>query len=133
MTKAQLWSGRIISGLVIIFLVFDAVVKIVFLRDMPEASQQLGWSTEMATPLGVLLAVCTLLYAFPRTAFLGAILLTGYLGGAVATHMRIASPVFSHVLFGVYLGMAIWGGLYLRSPVLRDLMPWHRGGNRQAA
>ena len=77
----------------------------------------------MARGLGTLLLVCTLFYLFPRTAVLGAILLTGYLGGAVATHVRVGSPLFSHVLFGVYLGVMMWGGLYLREPRLRALVP----------
>lgn len=119
-----LWSGRILSGLVALALFLDAGVKLVFLRDMPEASSQLGWPAQMATPLGVLLILCTTLYVIPRTSILGAILLTGYLGGAVATHVRIGSPLFSHILFGVYLGIAVWGGLYLRNLGVRRLIPW---------
>jgi len=76
-----------------------------------------------ARGLGVLLLACTLLYAVPRTAVLGAILLTGYLGGAVATHLRVGDPLFSHVLFGVYMGVALWLGLYLRDARLRALVP----------
>ena len=120
--KAKLWTGRGLSGLAIAFLAFDAFVKMVFLRDMPEASEQLGWPAHAATPLGVVLLTCTLLYAVPRTSILGAILLTGYLGGAVATHARIESPLFTHVLFGVYLGLIVWGGLYLRDEQLRSLI-----------
>ena len=121
-----LWGGRILSGLVVLFLSMDAVIKFLFLPKMPEASQQLGWSADMAIPLGVILLTCTVLYAIPRTSILGAILLTGYLGGAVATHTRIDSPLFSHILFGVYLGVAVWGGLFMRNPTIRVLIPWQR-------
>ena len=84
---------------------------------------ELGWPGEMGLPLGVILAVCTVLYVVPQTAVLGAVLLTAYLGGAVATHVRIGSPLFSHVLFGVYIGVMMWGGLWLREPRLRALFP----------
>ena len=79
-----------------------------------------------ARGLGILGLVCTALYAYPRTSVLGAILLTGYLGGAVATHLRVGSPVFSHMLFGIYLGIMLWGGLYLRDDRLRALIPYRR-------
>jgi hypothetical protein len=93
-----------------------------------ETSAQLGWPSDSATIylLGALLLGSTLLYAVPRTALLGAILLTGYLGGAVATHVRIGSPLFSHILFGVYIGILVWGGLWLRDPRVRALMPLRR-------
>jgi hypothetical protein len=90
-----------------------------------EASAQLGWPADRGTVtlLATLLLGSTLLYAIPRTSVLGAILLTGYLGGAVATHVRVGSPLFSHVLFGVYLGVIVWAGLWLRDPRLRALIP----------
>lgn len=122
--SASLWGGRVLSGFVVLFLAFDAVIKIVALQEVADASAQLGWPADMAVPLGVLLLVCTLLYAIPRTAIIGAVLLTGYLGGAVATHVRIDSPLFTHVLFGVYVGVIMWGGLYLRDARLRMLVPW---------
>ena len=84
----------------------------------------LGWPVSLAIPLGILLLSCLALYAIPRTAVLGAILLTGYLGGAVATHVRVADPLFSHVLFPVYVGAMLWGGLYLRDARLRALIPF---------
>jgi hypothetical protein len=117
--------GRIMSGLVIVFLVFDAAIKLVPIAPVSETLTVLGWpaSDVMARGLGVLTLVCTLLYATPRTAVLGAILLTGYLGGAMATHLRVGSPVFTHLLFGLYLGLLLWGGLYLRDPRLRTLIP----------
>ena len=124
-SPVAIWTGRALSGLVTLFLLFDAGIKLVPITPVTETMAQLGWpeTAEMARGLGVLLLVCTLLYATPRTAVLGAILLTGYLGGAIATHLRVGSPVFSHLLFGVYLGLMLWGGLYLREPRLRRLIP----------
>jgi len=88
-----------------------------------ETTARLGWPVGSVVPLGIVLLLATGLYVFPRTSMLGAILLTGYLGGAVATHLRLQSPLFSHTLFGVYLGIAAWAGLYLRDPRLRALLP----------
>lgn len=118
-------GGWAMSGLVILFLVMDAAMKLLQLPVVAETSAQLGWPSDSATILwlGLLLLGATLLYAIPRTALLGAILLTGYLGGAVATHARIGSPLFSHTLFGVYIGLLAWGGVWLREPRLRDLLP----------
>jgi hypothetical protein len=112
------------SGLVIAFMLMDATMKLMVLPIVVESGAQLGFvGADMARDLGVILLVSTVLYAVPRTAVLGAILLTGYLGGAVATHVRVGSPLFSHVLFGVYLGVMLWGGLYLRDERLRRLVP----------
>ena len=120
------WAGYAISGLVIVFLLLDGAMKLIPLSIVVETSEQLGIPAHLARPLGVLTLACTLLYAIPRTSVLGAILLTAYLGGAVATHVRIGSPLFSHVLFGVYLGLMVWGGLYLRDERLRAFMPFVR-------
>jgi hypothetical protein len=117
------WAGYALSTLVI-FLLMDATMKVLRLPVVLEATAQIGWPPATVVPLGIVLLICTALYAFPRTAVLGAILLTAYLGGAVATHARIGSPVFSHMLFGVYLGVMLWGGLYLREDRLRSLMPY---------
>ena len=121
-------AGWALSGLAILFLTMDAVMKLMVLPMVTEASAALGWPTDVATTrlLGFALLVSTLIYAFPRTALLGAVLLTGYLGGAVATHARIGSPLFSHTLFGVYIGLVVWGGLWLRDPRLRALLPIRR-------
>ena len=118
-------TGYALSGLVILFLIFDGAIKLVPIAPVTDTMAQLGWpaTAEMARTLGVLTLVCTALYAWPPTAVLGAILLTGYLGGAIATHLRVGSPLFSHLLFGVYLGLMVWGGLWLREPRLRALMP----------
>ncbi|MBA4222301.1 DoxX family protein [Bosea sp. (in: a-proteobacteria)] len=124
-TTGQLWTGRIMSGLVIAFLIFDGGIKLAPLAIVTETMQQLGYSgsQELARGLGVMTLVIALLYALPRTSLLGAILLTGLLGGAMATHLRVGSPLFSHLLFGLYLGLLAWGGLYLRDPRLRRLFP----------
>jgi hypothetical protein len=118
------WIGWGMSGLVIAFLLMDATMKLLALPIVLETSGPLGFAgADMVRGLGALLLVCTVLYAVPRTALLGAILLTGFLGGTIATHVRVGSPLFSHVLFGAYLGVLMWGGLYLRELRLRALLP----------
>lgn len=125
-SSPALWTGRVLSGALIAFLVFDAVIKLVPLQVVIDTTAALGFPPEMARTLGVLTLVCTALYGWPRTAILGAILLTGYLGGAIAIHLRIGNPLISHTLFGVYLGLMAWGGLYLRDERLRALIPFRR-------
>jgi hypothetical protein len=120
------WAGRGLSGLVILFMLMDAAMKLARLPVVLETTTRLGWSTSTVTALGLVLLACTALYAFPQTSVLGAILLTGYLGGAVATHLRIGSPLFSHTLFGVYVGVALWGALYLRNDRIRGFVPYSR-------
>jgi hypothetical protein len=111
-SKKMLWAGRVISALVALFLVFDSVIKFIKPAPVLEAFAHLGLPVSLAVSLGILLLICTALYAIPRTSILGAILLTGYLGGAVATHLRAGDPLFSHVLFPTYLGVLLWLGLY---------------------
>ena len=125
-SNTAIWAGRIISAVVILFLLADGGMKLIPLDIVVEATGQLGYPVSIARTLGILTLVCTILYAIPQTSVLGAILLTGYLGGAIASHLRIDSPLFSHVLFGVYLGLMIWGGLYLRDGRLRALIPLRR-------
>jgi hypothetical protein len=117
--------GWVLSGLLILFLIMDLTMKFAMLRPVVDTSLQLGWPADAGTvrTLATMLLIATALYAWPRTAVLGAILLTGYLGGAVATHVRIGSPLFTHVLFGVYLGLFAWGGLWFRDPRVRALIP----------
>jgi uncharacterized membrane protein YphA (DoxX/SURF4 family) len=124
-TRAQRVAGAILSGLVIAFLLFDGVIKLVPLPAVTETMAGLGYSADpaLARLLGVITLGCAILYAIPRTSVLGAILLTGLLGGAIATHLRVGSPIFSHLLFGVYLGMIAWGGLYLRYEAVRKMIP----------
>ena len=123
-SNMALWTGRVLSGIVILFLLFDGAIKLVPLAVVTDTMQQLGYSpsVETARILGVLTLFCTALYAYPKTSVLGATLLTGYLGGAMATHFRVGSPLFSHLLFGLYLGLMAWGGLYLRDERLRALI-----------
>jgi hypothetical protein len=118
------WIGRILGGLAVAFLILDAAMKLVPLQPVIDAMHELGFAgtSGLARGLGVLLLACTILYAIPRTALLGAILLTGYLGGAVATHLRVGDPVFSHTVFPVYVGVLIWAGLVLRRPLLLPLL-----------
>lgn len=127
-SKGARWTGYAMSGLIILFLLFDGGIKLVPLEIVTETSAQIGLPTDagFARTLGILTLIGVVLYAIPRTSVLGAILLTGYMGGAIATHLRIGSPLFSHTLFGVYLGLLIWGGLYLREPRLRALIPFRR-------
>jgi hypothetical protein len=127
-SRGMLWTGRVMSALVVLFLVFDGSIKLIPLSVVTDSMFQLGYSSsvELARGLGILTLVCAALYAFPGTSVLGAILLTGLFGGAMATHLRVDSPLFSHVLFGFYLGLLTWGGLYLRDPALRRLIPLRR-------
>lgn len=125
-STTALWTGRVLSGLVVLFLLFDAVIKLIPVDIVIETSRQLGIPTNLAATLGVLTLLGTLFYAYPRTSVLGAILLTGYLGGAIYVHVRAGSPLFSHTLFGVYLGILLWAGLYLRDERLRLIFPWRR-------
>ena len=122
-SKRGVWTGRILSGVVVLFLIPDGVIKFIKPAPVVDAFAHLGWPLNQAFTLGVLLLACTVLYVIPRTSVLGAILLTGYLGGAVATHLRVGDPLFSHVLFPTYLGTMLWLGLYLRDDRLRALVP----------
>ena len=126
MNGPAIWVGRVLSALVIAFLLFDAAIKLLALPVVTQTMADLGYpgTVALARGLGVLTLVCALLYAWPRTAVLGAILLTGLLGGAMASHLRIGNPLFTHFLFGAYVGVLAWGGLYLREPRLRALVPW---------
>lgn len=120
------WTGRVLSALVVLFLLFDGLIKVVELPVVGETLVQLGYPPSLGFGLGVLTLAIALLYAWPRTALLGAVLLTGLLGGAIATHLRVGSPLFSHLLFGVYIGLMAWGGLILRDDRLRELLPLRR-------
>lgn len=123
-SRKMIWAGRIMSGLPAALLLLDAVMKFVKPIEVVRGSVELGYSENVIMPLGVVLLISTLLYIFPRTAVLGAILLTGYLGGAVATHVRVSNPMFTHTLFPIYFGILLWGGLVLRDRRLRALLPW---------
>ena len=126
LSKGTLWTGRIMSALPALFLFVDGVGKLLKPAPVVEGTVQLGYPESIVLGLGIVLLGCTTLYVMPRTAILGAILLTGYLGGAVATHVRVGSPLFSHILFPVYVAVLLWGGLYLREERLRALIPLRR-------
>jgi len=125
-SKWSQWIGWGMSGLMIAFMLFDSVSKLVLEHHVVEATTQIGYPLDVIRPLGVICLACTLLYAIPRTSILGAILLTGYLGGAIASKVRIEDPMFSSVLFGAYFGILVWGGLYLRDERLRSLIPFRQ-------
>jgi DoxX-like family len=122
-SKGRLWAGRIMSALPVLFLLMDGVMKLAKPDFVVKATVQLGYPENVIFGLGIVVLVCVILYVVPRTAVFGAILLTGYLGGAVATHVRVGDPLFSHTLFPVYFAMLLWGGLYLREERLRALIP----------
>jgi len=124
-SKAMLWIGWILGGVVALFLLLDGGMKLVKPEPVVEATTKLGYSEAAIVPIGIVLVACTLLYLIPRTAVLGAALLTGYLGGAVATHVRVGHGAFE-ILFPVVFGIFFWGGLWLRDARLRALMPWRQ-------
>jgi hypothetical protein len=121
-SKGRLWAGRIISGLPALFLLLDAVGKLVKPAPVVEATIQLGYPESVIVGLGIVLLTCTVLYLIPQTSVLGAILLTGYLGGAVATHVRVGAGLFP-LFFPIIMGLLLWGGLYLRDDRMRELVP----------
>jgi len=125
-SQAGLWTGRIMTGVVALFLVLDSGIKLLQMPAVREAMAPLGYPAELGLVIGVIEAICLILYVVPQTAVLGAILLTGLLGGSVAAHLRVGDPLLTHVLFGVYVGILAWGGLYLRDEKLRALIPLRR-------
>ena len=121
-SKGRLWTGRIISALVVLFLLFDSITKVLKVRAVIEASAQLGFPVSAIVTIGVILLVCTVLYVIPQTAVLGTILLTGFLGGAVAANIRIGNPIFN-TLFPIIFAALAWTGIFLREPRLSTLVP----------
>ncbi len=124
--RSMIWIGWIMSGIVVVFLLFDGVTKLMMITPVVNATVGIGYPVDVIRPLGIICLACAILYGMPRTAVLGAILLTGFLGGAVASKVRLEDPLFSQVLFGVYVGVLAWGGLYLRDGRLRALFPLRR-------
>jgi DoxX-like protein len=120
-----IWAGRISSALAVLFLLLDSVIKVLNLAPAVEATTQLGYPVSLVIGIGILELTCLAFYAIPRTSVLGAILLTGYLGGAIATQLRAGSALFS-VVFPIIVGVLIWGGLFLREDRLRALIPLRR-------
>lgn len=121
---ASVWTGRVLSGLFIVFMLGASVApKLLGLDVATQTLAELGWPTRYVLMIGLFELIFTLLYAIPRTSVLGAVLMTALLGGALATRIRVGSPLFSHTLFSIYLALFMWGGLWLRSPALRALFP----------
>ena len=121
-SKVRLWAGRIISALVVLFLLFDSITKVLKVAPVMEASAQLGYPVSTIVGIGITLLVCTAVYVIPQTSVLGAILLTGYLGGAIASNVRIGNPTFN-TIFPIIFGVLIWAGIFLRDARLGALIP----------
>jgi hypothetical protein len=121
--RAMVWIGRVLSGLLVAFMLFDSIIKLIKIEPVTQSFAQLGYPDSVARPIGAMELVITALYVISRTSVLGAVLLTAIYGGAIASHVRLGDPLFSHVLFGVYLGLFAWGGLYLRDARLRTVFP----------
>lgn len=122
----RLWAARILTAIPVLFLTFDTVIKLVLAGPVAEAMPTLGFPASLARPIGIIELVCLVVYLIPRTSVLGAILWTGYLGGAIATHLRLGNPLLSHTLFPIYIALMLWGALYLRDDRLRALLPLRR-------
>ena len=120
--SAARWGGRTMSGIAVLFLAFDAGLKLVASPEAVKGTVALGWAEHHLLPLALIQIACLVLYLIPRTAPIGAILWTGYLGGAIASNLRIDSPLFSHTLFPIYVAALLWGGLYLRDARVRALL-----------
>ena len=127
--RPMIWTGRVLSALFVLFMAFDVAIKFSGMKIVDETMAQLGWPAGLGAPIGALELILVVLYLVPRTSVLGAVLMTGLLGGAIATHVRVESALFSHVLFGVYLGLFMWGGLWLRDERLRALFPLRRAAS----
>jgi len=125
-TRTRRSIAYVLTTLAALFLTFDTIIKLLRLGPAVEGTVALGYPEHMVPVIGAIELVCLALYLVPQTAVLGAILMTGYLGGAVASHVRIGSPLASHTLFPIYVAAMLWGGLYLREPRLRALLPWRR-------
>jgi len=123
-SSGTMWTGRVLSGVAVMFLIFDSAGKLLEVQPVVDGTKQLGYSPDVVFSLGVTLMSCLVAYLMPRTSVLGAVLLTGYLGGAVATQVRVGSPLFTHVLFPTYVAALLWGGLMLRDARLRAFLPW---------
>jgi hypothetical protein len=120
-----IWTGRVLTALGVLFLVFDAVIKVMQIQPVVDSFNQLGIPTGLAPAIGFLMLACLVVYLFPRTSVLGAVLLTGYLGGAIALQLRVGAPPFN-LLFPLIIAAFLWGGLYLRDPLLRTILPLRR-------
>ncbi|MBD0413750.1 DoxX family protein [Oryzicola mucosus] len=127
--KSMLWAGRVLSAIFVLFMLGASITpKFLGMAAATDTMRQLGWPDGYVLMIGIIELICVLLYVFPKTSVLGAVLMMGVLGGAMATQIRIGNPLFSHVLFSIYLGLFMWGGLWLRDPALRAIFPWRQAG-----
>ena len=128
-TAPSVWTGRVLSGLFVLFMLAASIAPKFLMADMvaEQSMTPLGWPAKYLLLIGLIELACVVLYVIPRTSLLGAELMTGLLGGAIATNLRVENPLFSHTLFGVYLGLFMWGGLWLRNASLRAVFPFRRG------
>jgi len=129
-SKTRLWISWIMSGLVILMMLFDSIFKFIKPPEVVEGTLSLGYAEHHIAIIGILALIATIFYAIPSTSIIGAVLLTAYFGGAIATHLRLDNPLFSHTLFPVYFAVLAWGGLWLRDGRLRSLMPLQRRRSR---
>ena len=125
----SVWTGRVLSGLFVLFMLGASITPKFLMADMvaEQSMIPLGWPTKYLLLIGLIELACVILYVIPRTSLIGAVLMTGLLGGAIATNLRVENPLFSHTLFGIYLGLFMWGGLWLRDATLRAVFPVRRG------
>ncbi len=122
----KIWAGRILSGIAVLFMLFDSITKITEAPQVLKASVKLGYPAGTIQVIGIILLILIILYVIPRTSIFGAILLTGYLGGAVASNLRIMNPLFSNTLFPIYFAIILWGGIYLRDDLIREFIPFRK-------
>ena len=130
-SKSRRWTARVLSAIAIVFLLFDSVIHLMVTAPVVESFNQLGYPVSLAFGLGIIEIACLVLYGIPQTSICGALLLTGYLGGAVAAQLRIGAPLLSTTLFPVYVGVMVWGGLYLRDDLLHKIIPFRKGEAQQ--
>ncbi len=131
-SRSARWTGRVLTGLCVLFLLFDAALHLAKPAPVIDAFSRLGYPITLAVPIGIVELVCVAVYLYPRTTAFGAVLLTGYLGGAIATNLRVGSPLFAETLFPIYLGIAIWAGVVLRDRGVLAFIPVRRRGGRTA-
>ena len=125
-SKTVRWIGWILTGIIVAFMLFDGAIQLIAFDFVTQGMIEFGLPESYARPLGIVTLACTLLYAWPRTSVLGAVLLTGFLGGTIATHMPRPEPLLPHIVTALVMGAIVWGGLWLRDPQLRALLPWRR-------
>jgi hypothetical protein len=125
-SKTVRWIGWILTGIIVAFMLFDGAIQLIAFDFVTQGMMEFGLPESYARPLGIVTLACTLLYAWPRTSVLGAVLLTGFLGGTIATHMPLPEPLLPHIVTALVMGAIVWGGLWLRDPQLRALLPWRR-------